>query len=62
MRGGVEALIWNGPPFELGEQRLEPIGVLVIDRERLLWACGAHLILDIRDLRDTKQTRFPRLR
>ena len=49
MRGGVEAFVWNASPFELDEQRLEPIGVLVIDRERLVLARSAHLVLDIRD-------------
>src|SRR5438309_683453 len=49
MRRGVEPLVWNAAPFQLGEQRFEPVRMLVVDRERLLVSCDAHVALYVRD-------------
>src|SRR5438045_3623379 len=47
VRGRVEAFVRDAPSFQLGEERLEPIWMLVIDRERLVAVCSAHLVLEI---------------
>src|SRR4029079_3559258 len=44
MRGGVDALVAQTAPIELGEQRLEPVRMLVVDRDRSIGCCR-HLIL-----------------
>jgi hypothetical protein len=44
MRRRVYPYVWNLPSIQLGEERLEPIGVLVVDRDRSIW-CSRHDIL-----------------
>ena len=40
VRRGVHSHIWNPSPVQLGEEWPEPVGVLVVDRDRSIGCCG----------------------